>query len=113
MPITVHHRNWRTHGPPPINLVTVPADSSWPDGYKMVAIVDTDDLNTAYEDTNTINIPWWDNATIIDAKPPCRSTSVGDILEDTDTGEFHIVASFGFLPFDATPPNVVLFEGSQ
>jgi hypothetical protein len=64
--------------------------------YVQVAKVDTDDLETAFERTNTIMDHWWIN----DGVEPlfegqgCRSTSVGDIMVMGERAS--IVASFGF-----------------
>ena len=66
-----------------------------------VAEVETDDLEVAYERTNTIHTSWWENTGVRFLGSPeygmegCRSTSVGDVLETQD-GKFHIVASVGF-----------------
>ena len=50
--------------------------------YQQVAEVSTDDLDVAYELTNTISGPWWLNEKVtkrFDGKG-CRSTSVGDVI---------------------------------
>ena len=54
----------------------------WPDAYTRVATVDTDDIDCAYEFTNTIDKCWWENAGVTPhfSGKGCRSTSVGDIL---------------------------------
>lgn len=66
--------------------------------YDLVAEVDTNSLDVAYERTNSIQGPWWDNEDVV-AKfdgEGCRSTSVGDVVEVN--GKFFIVDSFGFQP---------------
>ena len=69
--------------------------------YDPVAVVDTEDLDYAYEATNTVGVQWYLPAVCASARvrycgPPegCRSTSVGDVLYAGD--KFHVVASFGF-----------------
>lgn len=54
--------------------------SLFPSGYVKVAEVDTDDLEVAFELTNTIDRAWWENEGVKAIVTPCRSTSVGDIL---------------------------------
>ena len=57
----------------------------FPDDYIMVAIVEGDDPNTAYELTNHINNAWWENAGVtLIGKPEHRSTSVGDVVVMSD-----------------------------
>ena len=81
MSIEVHHAIDPTfgHGGTPV----------WPDAYVRVATVATDDIDCAYQFTNTIDKYWWDNAGVTSHFPGkgCRSTSVGDILV-TPNGTF-------------------------
>ena len=56
---------------------------SFPADYELVAEVDTDDLDVAFERTNTIHGPWWENESVLAIKQT-RSTSVGDVLEVGD-----------------------------
>jgi hypothetical protein len=63
--------------------------------YHPVAVIDTDDLDVAFEKTNHITHDWRENkevAEILDGR--ARSSSVGDIFEKD--GKFFIVASCGF-----------------
>jgi len=66
-------------------------------GYTFVATVETNDLDTAYTETNHIDWAWWENPTIqeYDIRKSKRSTSVGDMLVKED-GSRWIVASVGF-----------------
>ena len=66
--------------------------------YHAVAVVETDNNDIAYQLTNHIDGDWTDNKQNgITALPGShRSTSVGDIIEDTDTGAMYVVASMGF-----------------
>ena len=59
----------------------------WPEEYAKVAEVDTDQLEVAFELTNTIHRPWWTNPGVRAVKPT-RSTSVGDVLVTPD-GKAH------------------------
>lgn len=64
---------------------------------KLIAAIETDDLELAYKLTQNIESPWIDNqqVTLIGLREEQRSTSVGDILVDT-LGDIWIVAPFGF-----------------
>ena len=62
-------------------------DVTFPEDYQKVATVEVPDwsetnegLNLVYRDTNHIDHPWWDNASVQDHKPGSRSTSVGDAI---------------------------------
>jgi hypothetical protein len=59
--------------------------TTFPDDYKMVAIVVGMDVETAYRLTNHIDSPWWENegVTLI-GNPEHRSTSVGDVVIMSD-----------------------------
>lgn len=66
------------------------------DGYKHVADVETDSLETAYRLTNHIDSDWKYNEGVINAvNGKVRSSSVGDVFIDDD-GNAHVVASIGF-----------------
>jgi tRNA A58 N-methylase Trm61 len=62
--------------------------------YKFVATVDCDTLNQAFKLTNSIDCYWGDNEGVVGLSK-CRSTCVGDIIED-NTGKRFLVAMFGF-----------------
>jgi hypothetical protein len=70
--------------------------------YEIVAEVDTDDLEVAFEKTNTIDRGWWENAGVTrmfkgqvrENMGGCRSTSVGDLA--FKDGKTYVVANFGF-----------------
>jgi len=67
---------------------------SFPDAYELVANVDTDDLDAAFQLTNTIDCPWWDNEGV-EVINKARSTSVGDIIVSED-GSRHLCENFGW-----------------
>ena len=75
--------------------------------FKLVAEVFSDDMNVAYERTNTIHGAWWESAVVkflgsaTHGRRGCRSTSIGDVLELED-GTLQIVASDGFTQVDST-----------
>ena len=61
--------------PPPFSAAT----------YRHVATVECDDADAtwryvAFERTNTIERPWWQNDGVRSHVGPCRSTSVGDVV---------------------------------
>lgn len=62
----------------------------------LVAEVDTEDLQTAFRLTNTVETEWWTQAgvTYLFTGDACRSTSVGDVLELN--GTYYAVAPLGF-----------------
>ena len=57
-------------------------NATWPQDYDFVATVDTDNLEVAFELTNSIDCAWWTNAKVISRfeDDGCRSTSVGDVI---------------------------------
>ena len=63
--------------------------------YHAVAVVDGD-KNDAFALTNHIEASWTENAGVTAIPGDHRSTSVGDILEDTETGAMYSVAAMGF-----------------
>ncbi len=65
----------------------------WPSSYELVAEVDTDNLEVAFQQTNTIMHPWWENVDVAAFKR-ARSTSVGDIVEIK--GKFWMVCMAGW-----------------
>lgn len=67
----------------------------FPIDYNKVADIETKDLNEAYELSNSINSPWLFNNKVKSDLLVCRSTSVGDVIEDND-GNFFMVDMIGF-----------------
>jgi hypothetical protein len=66
------------------------------DNFKLIAEVDTDDLDEAYELTNTINQEWHLNGGVkLIGAMGCRSTSIGDVLI-ANSGRCYRVESVGF-----------------
>lgn len=68
--------------------------------YDLVALVDTDDLDVAWESTNHIDDSWTKNRGVQAQTENPRSSSPGDIFEK-DTGESFVCASIGFRKLDA------------
>jgi hypothetical protein len=58
----------------------------WPEEYQLVAELETESLEKAFELTNHISCAWWDNEGVKLVKQS-RSTSVGDIVI-TNEGTF-------------------------
>lgn len=73
--------------------------------YIKVASVNTNNLDLAYERTNSIDNAWYDNVdgeTLIrETNDPCRSSMCGDILVvDGEPHRAWLVASIGFTAVD-------------
>ena len=51
----------------------------WPEEYQLVAELETESLEEAFNLTNHVNCAWWDNEGVKLVKQS-RSTSVGDIV---------------------------------
>ena len=62
--------------------------------FRAVAEVETDDLDKAFNLTNTIEVGWWENAGVKALVDRTRSTSIGDVMERD--GEFFTVDRIGF-----------------
>jgi hypothetical protein len=67
-----------------------------------VANVKTNNLEEAFQRTNTIYHNWWEDEVEFLGSPQhgmegCRSTSVGDVLQ-TEDGTYYTVAFVGFRP---------------
>jgi len=65
------------HAVKPTFLMT---EQKFPQEFELVARVDTDNLDKAFELTNHIDCEWWDNEGVELVKES-RSTSVGDVIE--------------------------------
>jgi len=65
----------------------------FPADYEMVAVVETDSPDVAFELTNTIECPWWENAGV-QAQKKTRSTSMGDVVEIN--GKFYLCEMIGW-----------------
>jgi len=64
--------------------------------YKAVAVVDTNDREVAYRLTNHIEENWTSNEGVTVYPGGHRSSSVGDIFEEVETGAMYVVANMGF-----------------
>lgn len=71
MPVSIFHAS------PPDFMARQPAGTK----YVHVADVATDDLEVAFERTNSIDAAWWENEGVAKtfSGAGCRSTSVGDL----------------------------------
>lgn len=66
------------------------------------ARVDTDSLDVAFELTNHIDKPWFDNDKVTCLNRKARSTSVGDFMMMED-GTIYIVEGIGFRKIEEPP----------
>jgi hypothetical protein len=70
------------------------------DEYDIVADMEVSGLNDAFEKSNSIAGPWIENAEVTELcdefKDGARSSSVGDIFSDPDTGKYFLVENMGF-----------------
>jgi pectate lyase len=71
------------------------------DTLTLVAEVETDSLEDAYQLTNNIENSWVENEKVTAKVDRGRSTSMGDVLEQD--GKYHMVAGFGFAEITVTP----------
>ena len=84
------------------------------DEYEIVADLEVPDLNAAFHASNSINTPWLENEEVVSKNENldgARSTSVGDIFSDPDTGKYWLVANFGF--DDITDRVVAAYDGKH
>jgi hypothetical protein len=70
-------------------------DLGWPENYEKTATVDVHSLDEVYAKTQHLHRPWWKNNRVTAFGIAARSTSIGDIVQDTDS-RLWVVASFGF-----------------
>lgn len=68
---------------------------TWPDDYELVAFVNTSDPDQAFALTQHIDQEWWKDPRVNLVKES-RSTSVGDVLADQETGGLLLVEGVGF-----------------
>lgn len=89
MPVSIYHAS------PPDFLACQPAGTK----YLHVADVETDDLEVAFEKTNSIDAPWWENKGVAKTftGKGARSTSVGDLA--FYNGVFYRCESCGWEPY--------------
>ncbi|MBX3394321.1 MAG: hypothetical protein KF841_03035 [Phycisphaerae bacterium] len=66
-----------------------------PAGYKLVAEVDTYNLDKAILLTNNVDQDWSLNVGVTAIVQPCRSTSVGDVIVTPDD-EAYLILSRGY-----------------
>lgn len=68
--------------------------------YRLVAQIDIDDKEKAFELTNHIDGPWTSNDGVKVMAEKVRSTSVGDVMIK-NSSEYFYVAPFGFKRFNS------------
>jgi hypothetical protein len=78
--------------------------SHYPNGFKLIAVINTDSLGEAFRLSNTIEQPWWtnDGVSVMAEGDGFRNTSVGDVLVTRDY-KLHVVMPAGFKTLPAGP----------
>ena len=61
-------------------------EAHWPGEYNLVARVECATVEEAYELTNHIDLPWWENLGVELVGSKTRSTSTGDVIVIGNTG---------------------------
>jgi len=88
-------------------------EAIWPDEYRLVARVDVpdstdvlpqDQANLAFQKTNHIEEPWWENEGVERVGPETRSTSVGDVVVVGEVG--FVCDRCGWLEFSVVRPKL-------
>lgn len=73
------------------------------DLYRPVARLEASDLEDLFTRTNSIDAPWYEAPEIdLLVTGGAPSTSVGDIAIETETGQGHFCADFGWKPLAAS-----------
>lgn len=75
-----------------------------------VAVLTIDDIDEVFELTNHIDANWTENDGVEAPSSEVRSTSVGDIVIDYDTGAAFICASFGWKSIENIHPDGTLVK---
>jgi hypothetical protein len=68
---------------------------NFPQGYNHVANVECPQMSDVFRYTNHIDTAWWTNKWV-DCLVKSRSTSVGDVIQDTESGDYFVCAPFGW-----------------
>jgi hypothetical protein len=77
--------------------------SGWPERYRLVATVRTDQLDEAFRKTNTVEQDWWTNPGVTPVVwVPLRSTSVGDVIVGGDGS--YLCCAVGWKKIDQNHP---------
>ena len=76
------------------------ADNLPKESYQKVASVEASSLDDAYAKTQNIDSAWVNNDGVTTFLGQCRSTSVGDIIYNTDEKQGYMVDNFGFKKVD-------------
>lgn len=78
---------------------TLMAMVNFPVGYSLVAKVDSPELGDVFRLTNHIDWEWWRNPEVECVKRS-RSTSVGDVVVDTEAGKRYLCMPVGWKELD-------------
>jgi hypothetical protein len=63
-------------------------DLSFPNNYEVVAIVESETIDSVFHLTNNIDDSWTKNKEVCAVRPSIRSTSVGDVVVDSNGKRF-------------------------
>ena len=74
--IDVYHANHANYFPAETGIPQPP----WPHDFRKVGVVETDDINLAYQQTNHITRSWQENEEIVESVESARSSSCGDVF---------------------------------
>ena len=91
-------------------------DPEFKDDYQLVAVVECRDLEHAFEATNTIHQEWRKNTEVKEFyNDRCRSTSVGDILEEVtedwrDQGRVFRCENVGWVELKPVKKEITVWE---
>jgi len=88
-----HSKNWALNSM--LHFDDVELFNPHKDDYKVVAVVACDAVGETFQLTNHITEEWWNNENVCLIEKS-RSTSVGDVVEDTKTGELWLCCSVGW-----------------
>jgi hypothetical protein len=69
------------------------------ENFELVAEVECDGHGEVFRLTNTIDDVWWNNPEVKAIKVPCRSTSVGDVVERVEDGQLFRCEGTGWTEF--------------
>nr|WP_298655906.1 hypothetical protein [uncultured Flavobacterium sp.] len=76
------------------------ADKLPAESYKKVASVNVSSLEDAYAKSQNIESTWTEHPDVITNLTECRSTSVGDIIYNTEESQGYMVMNIGFEKVD-------------
>lgn len=88
-----HSKNWELNSQ--LHFLNCEFYVAHKDLYDHVANVDCDSVGQTFQLTNHIDFSWWENEGVTLIKES-RSTSVGDVVEDTETDKLWLCCGVGW-----------------